>query len=80
MKQLKFTIYHYFFNHVNLHQGVCHEHFTAKFSLTRLATPQQIPKLYSLEIHKNYMINKKCRAYHVIFIHRTYLESSTTNS
>ena len=36
MKQLKFTIYLYF--HVNLHQGACREHFTIKFSLTKVSS------------------------------------------
>ena len=34
-KHLKFINYHFLFNHVNLHQGACHEHFTAKFSINK---------------------------------------------
>ena len=34
-KHLKFKIYHFLFNHVNLHQRACREHFTAKISINK---------------------------------------------
>ena len=34
-KHLKFTIYHFLFNHVNLHQGVRREHFTTKLHINK---------------------------------------------